>query len=525
MARKPVFRGFGPTQGKSVALTLPAPTLGWNARDALANMEMQDAVTLQNMFPSPTAVIVRDGYTQFFYGFTGQCETIMQYSGAAAKKLFGIAGGKIYDATSGGTAGAAVVTGLTNSRFQYVNNTTTGGNYIQCVNGADKMQVYDGTNWHKDGDGAPYDVTGVNTANCIGIMLSHNRVWFTELNTLKAWYLPTGSIGGAANALDLSSFAQRGGYLMAIATWTMDAGYGMDDMTAFITSNGEVLVYKGTDPASAATWGLIGVYWIGSPVGRRCFIKFAGDLLLITQDGVISMSAALQSSRVNPKSALSNKIQYAISTAISTYGANFGWQLMQFPRENMLILNVPVDEGSNQEQYVMSTIKRANGDWAWCNFTGWNANCWELWQDDIYFGGNGFIAKAWDGLDDHGTNINCNGLQAFNNFGNDKLQKRFTMMRPILQSNGIPAILAQMNVDFDLSDPTAPLSFSGPSYAVWGSGTWDSGLWGTDLAVLKNWNGCTGIGYWAAPRLKMAVMGIQTQWVNTTVVYEIGAIL
>lgn len=517
--KKPALRG------RSTALTLPAPTLGWNARDALANMAAQDAVILENLFPSPTAVQVRSGYTEFYYGFSGQAETLMQYSGAAASELFVAADDSIYNATAGGAAGAADVTGLTNARFQYVNNSTAGGNYIQCVNGADKMQVYDGSAWHADGDGAPYDVTGVNTEDCIGIGLSHNRVWLIQNASLKAWYLPSGAIGGAANALDLSSFAERGGYLMSMMTWTMDAGYGMDDMTAFMTSNGEVLVYRGSDPSSASTWSLIGVYWIGSPVGRRCFIKFAGDLLLITQDGVISMAAALQSSRITPKSALSNKIQFAISQAISQYGGNFGWQLMQFPRENMLILNVPIQEGLDQQQFVMSTIKRGNGDWAWCNFTGWEANCWELWDDDIYFGGDGFVAKAWNGLDDNGTNIACNGLQAFNDFGNDRLQKRFTMMRPILQSTGIPSVLAQMNIDFDLSDPSSPLSFAATSYATWDSGLWDFGIWGTDMSVLKNWQGCYGIGYWAAPRLKFATSGINTEWVNTTCVFEAGGIL
>lgn len=517
-------RKTAPMRGRSTALTLPAPTLGWNARDALANMNVQDAVSLENMFPSPTAVLVRAGYSEWFNGFSGQCETVMQYAGAASNQLFAVAGGSIYDATAGGAAGAADVTGLTNSRFQYVNNTTSGGSYIQAVNGADKMRFYDGTNWHTDGDGAPYDITGVDTATCVGITLSHNRVWLIQNASLKAWYLPTASIGGAATAFDLSSFAERGGYLMAAATWTMDAGYGMDDMTAFITSEGEVLVYRGTDPASSTTWALIGVYWIGSPIGRRCYIKYAGDLLLITQDGVVSMSSALQSSRVNPTAALSNKIQYAISTAISQYGGNFGWQLMQFPRENMLFLNVPFGTGI-QQQFVMSTIKRGNGDWAWCNFTGWYANCWELWQEDVYFGSDGFVGKAWDGTDDNGANIQANGLQAFTDFGNDKLQKRFTMMRPILQSDGVPAVLAQMNVDFDLSDPSSPLSFAATTYGLWDVGLWDTALWGQGLAVIKNWQGCTGIGYWSAPRLKTATSGIQTQWVNTTVVFEAGAIL
>tara|TARA_R110000868_G_scaffold340880_1_gene601739 strand:+ start:16366 stop:17934 length:1569 start_codon:yes stop_codon:yes gene_type:complete len=511
--------------GRSTAVTLPAPTLGWNARDALEAMNPQDAVTLENWFPAPTTVQARYGYTQYSTGLGAQVETLLTYSGGASNKLFGIAGGSVYNCTAGGAVGAADISGLTNSRWQFVNNTTAAGNYLQMVNGADKMRVYTGAAWAKDGDGAPYDVTGVNTANCIGITLSHNRVWLTEKNTLKAWYLPTGSIGGVANALDLSSFAQLGGYLQFIATWTMDAGYGMDDMTVFGTSNGEVLVYRGTDPASVSTWSLVGIYVIGSPIGRRCFIKFAGDLLLITQDGVVSMASALQSSRVNPKTALSNKIQYAISQAVSSYSTNFGWDLTVFPKENMLILNVPVQEGLSQQQYVMSTIKRSNGDWAWCNFTGWAANCWELWIDNIYFGGNGFVAKAWNGLNDNGSNINCNGLQAFYPFGNDKANKRFTMMRPILQSNGSPNVLAQMNIDFDLSNSTAPLSFSPTTYGSWDSGVWDTAIWGSDLNVLKNWQGCTGIGYWAAPHLYVAQMGIQTTWVNTTVVYESGGIL
>lgn len=511
--------------GRSTALTLPAPTYGWNARDSLASMGSQDAVVLTNMFPSTTAVQLRLGYTKYFYGFTGQCETVMQYTGSTTSKLFAIAGGSIYNATAGGAAGAADVTGLTNSRWQYVNNTTAGGNYIQAVNGADKMRVYDGTTWHKDGDGSPYDVTGVDSATCINMALAHNRVWLTQTGTLKAWYGPTGAIGGAFNALDLSSFADRGGYLMGICDWSIDAGYGLDDMTVFITSNGQVLVYKGSDPSSATTFSLIGVYWIGSPVGRRCFVKFAGDLLLITQDGVVSLASALQSSRINPKSALSNKIQDAISAATSLYGSNFGWQLMPFPRENMLIVNVPVQEGLSQQQYVMSTIKRGNGDWAWCNFTGWDANCWELWRDFAYFGGNTFVGLAWNGYSDNGANIQANGIQAFNNFGDDRVQKRFTMMRPILQSNGSPAILGQMNVDFDLSDSSAPLSFTGTSYAVWDVGLWDTALWGSDLAVLKNWQGCSGIGYWAAPHLQTATMGINTFWVNTTVVFERGGIL
>ena len=69
----------------------------------------------------------------------------------------------------------------------------------------------------------------------------------------------TGSVGGAAQVLDLSSIAKYGGHLVDLDTWTIDAGYGVDDNLVFITSNGEVIVYRGTDPSSAATWALAGV--------------------------------------------------------------------------------------------------------------------------------------------------------------------------------------------------------------------------------------------------------------------------
>lgn len=512
--RRPLAQQTGRT------VSISAPIGGWNSRDSVADMSPTDAVVLQNWFPAPTYVQLRNGYSRFATGITGWIETLMAYQGAATSKFFAAAGTSIYNITAGGAIGAADVTSLTNARWQYVNNTTAGGNYIQLVNGADKMRVYDGTNWHKDGDGAPYDVTVVNSANCIGITLSHNRVWLTEKNTLKAWYGPTGAIGGAFSALDLSSFCQRGGYLMAIAGWTMDAGYGMDDMTAFITNNGEVLVYRGSDPSSASTWSLIGIFWIGSPIGRRCFIKYQGDLLLITQDGVQPMSLAIQASRGNPKINVTDKIQYQVSLAVSSYGANYGWQLLPFPKENMLILNVPYQESNTQQQYVMNTITKA-----WCNFTGWNAACWELYNDAPYFGGNGYVAKAWDTQADNGSVITGDALQAFSAYGSPGVNKQFTQMRPVLNTNGSPVVACKMNLDFDLSVPTSSVSFFPSTYATWDGSSWDTGIWGDSLTIQKTWQGANGVGKWAAPHLVGSSSGISVQWVATDVIWRPGGLL
>jgi len=507
-----------PRQQSAQTVTVAAPIGGWNARDALGAMDPLDAVTLQNFWPGTNSVILRNGYTKHATGLPAQVQTLMAYSSGTSNKLFAISDGKIYDATNTGAVGAAAVSGLTNSKFQYVNITTPAASYLMAVNGADKLRTFDGTNWHTDGDGSPYDITNIDTATVSNITLFKNRIWLTTNNTLKVWYLPVNSIGGAAVALDMTSIFQLGGYIMAGMTWTLDAGYGVDDYLVFITSNGEALVWRLTDPTTPTGISQIGLYKVGAPIGRRCYTKFGGDLLIITQDGVVPMSGALQSSRLDPRVSITNKIQYAMSSAISAYGSNFGWSLLYYPKENQLILNVPYDEGE-QQQYVMNNITKS-----WCNFTGWYANCWELHIDDPYFGGNGFVGLAWNGNTDDTSNIEGFGLQSFQSYGT-ALQKQCKMIRYHLQSNGTPAVFGNVNVDYNLADESAQLNFSTSAYGLWDTGLWDSAIWGAGLVPTADWQGATNIGYTFAPLIKTATQGIQLQWVATDLVFEGGGVL
>jgi hypothetical protein len=507
-----------PRQQSAQTVTVAAPIGGWNARDALGAMDPLDAVTLQNFWPGTNSVILRNGYTKHATGLPAEVQTLMAYSSGTSNKLFAVSDGKIYDATSSGAVGAAAVSGLTNSKFQYTNITTSAASYLMAVNGADKLRTFDGTNWHKDGDGAPYDITNIDTSTVSNITLFKNRIWLTTNNTLKAWYLPVNSIGGAAVALDMTSIFQLGGYIMAGMTWTLDAGYGVDDYLVFITSNGEALVWRLTDPTTPTGISQIGLYKIGAPIGRRCYTKFGGDLLIITQDGVVPMSGALQSSRLDPRVSITNKIQYAMSAAISTYGANFGWCLLYYPKENQLLMNVPITVGT-QQQYVMNNITKS-----WCNFTGWAANCWELHVDNPYFGGNGFVGLAWNGNVDDTSNIEGFGLQSFQSYGT-ALQKQCKMIRYHLQSNGTPAVFGNVNVDYNLADESAQLNFSTSAYGLWDTGLWDSAIWGAGLVPTADWQGATNIGYTFAPLIKTATQGIQLQWVATDLVFEGGGVL
>jgi hypothetical protein len=502
----------------SGSVSLPAPVGGWNARDSLGDMPATDAVYLTNWFPATTELILRNGYQQWATGITGQVETVMNYESGSASKLLAIAGGKVYDATSQGAVGAALLTGLSNSRWQYCNITTSGGSFLYMANGVNTPYLYNGTTWTSITSSSTPAITGVTTTLLNNPITFKNRVFFTESNSLRAWYLPTLSVGGAAQSIDISAFAYKGGKIVQHATWTIDAGYGVNDYYVIYTSKGQVVVYSGTDPTSASTWALVGVWDFGTPVGTRCMYKYGGDLLLLGQDGLTPLASELQSSRLDPRVALTDKIQWAVSDAVTQYGSTFGWQILFFPQQNQLWLNVPATTGT--QQFVMNSITKN-----WCNFTGWNANCWELFNDQPYFGSNGYVGRAWYTNSDAGSNINANALQAFSSFDSPGQLKRFTMAKPILRASGNPAIYSNVNLDFNLDLPSTVLNFTPTSAGTWDNALWDFGLWGGGLSILQQWQGLNGVGYYGAPVVKTSSQGLDVRWVSTDMVIEKGAVL
>lgn len=506
----------------SRTVSLPAPVGGWNTRDPLAAMDVKDAVTLVNWFPMPAEVMIRKGSTDHVTGFSGPVESLMAYQSATSSKLFAVvdvgATAEIVDVTASDTDGtppASAVTSLTNARFQHINISTSGGSFLLAVNGADKMQYYTGSGWDVDGGGT-YTVTGVNTADCIHIAMHMRRVWLIQKSSLLAWYLPADSIAGAANSFDFRPIFSRGGYLMAMGTWTLDAGQGVDDHAVFVTSEGEIAVYKGTDPSSASTWALVGVWYVGKPMGRRCLEKFGGDLLLICQDGLLPFSKALMSSRVNTKTALTDKIQSAVSEATSFYADSFGWQMVPYPQENMLILNVPA---SSQEQYVMNTITGA-----WSKFTGWEANCWAEFNGSVYYGSDDSVVKAWTGTSDNGANIETEAQQAFHGFGSRTL-KNWRMARPIFRADVLPGVVMGLDVDYASNTPIGTPSFTGVSTALWDTAEWDESSWAGGAFLFKDWQTVFGNGYTASAHLLTASNSSVCAWASTDFLLEDGAVL
>lgn len=506
---------------RAKTVSLPAPVAGWNARDPLAQMKPTDAVILDNMIPQATECVMRSGCVDHVTGITGTVETLAAYSKAdGSSQLFACAGTQIYDVTAQGTAGAPVVTGLSNARWQHVNMATSGGKFLYMVNGLDKPRLYNGTAWTAIDNASTPAITGVTTTSLIHVNLYQRRLWFVENASMRVWYLPVDSVGGAAASIDLSALFPAGGYLMAMGTWTIDSGSGMDDHAVFVTSEGEVAVYRGTDPASAATWALVGVYTIGAPVNRKCFVKYGSDMLIICRDGVQPLSAALQSSRVTTKVSITDRIQKAMSEATTLYGSRYGWQLQIFPRDNLLILNVPAIGGA--QQFVMYTITGA-----WCRFTGWDASCFEMVSgigggDSLFFGTAGKVVKAMQGSSDYTGPINFDVLPSFQYHGGNT-SKRYTLARPVISvDNPSYGLLLGLNVDYDTTAPIGIPTYTTSTQALWDSSNWDQVVWAGGQEIKKNWQTIGGIGYCAALHMKGSSASANVRWQSVDYVFEVG---
>lgn len=475
-------------QTKSSVVKVPAPIGGWNARDPISQMPITDAFVLDNFIPGEGGVSQRQGYASHATGMTGSyAESLMEYNGTnSSPKLFAAAPANIFDVTSSGAVGAAVVTGLTNGRWQHTMFATPGGHFLVCCNGEDDVRNYDGSSWTTP------SISGVLSAALINVTSHAERLWFIQAASLKVWYLPVQSIAGTAKYIDFAPICKLGGNLVAMATWTRDGGAGMDDAVVFVTSKGEILIYSGTNPASAATWSLIGIFKGPEPVGRRCFIKYGGDLAYLSSQGILPLPQFLsQNSAGLANVAATNKISGAFRDAYASHGTKFGWQVLEYPKENLLIVNVPLAERTTQYQYVMNM---RNG--SWCRFKGMNAGCWGLKGDQLYWGGNAGAVYRYGAAgvySDAGSPINALAIQAFSDFGIPNV-KRFTMARPLL--SGPTDYIPQVALITDYKDtlPTfSPISYEGTG-PYWDETLWDEAEWATGRSALTLWQSVVGTG-------------------------------
>jgi len=410
---------------------------------------------------------------------------------------------------------AVVSSGISSGKWQTTMFGDGTSNWLIMVNGTDKPLYFDGTTWTAvDGVSTPA-LTGLTTTNIINVNVFKGRLFFIAKQSLSFWYLNAGVAGGALTEFDLSAECKRGGYLMAMASWTIDGGNGSDDRAVFITSEGEVIIYQGNNPSNAAAWAKVGSYYLGRPLGRRCWVNLGGDLIILTENGAYPLSAGLQSASIDYKTALSFLIENAFTSAARSYGQTFGWKPIIYPARSAMIVNVPVAEGGEHKQYVMNTITKK-----WCEFDSWDAEDFAIFNGDLYFVASTTVYKAWTGTSDNGGNIFAYGKQAFSNFGTP-MPKHVVMYRPILSVDGSFSFLTDISVDFEDHELIGSATYTVNAGGTWDSAIWDQSNWATGLQITKEWTAPSEwVGVWLSGRLKISSNSLTVQWIASDYIYE-----
>lgn len=499
--------------------TIPAPVGGLNARDSYASMAPTDAISLVNWLPDTGGVRCRKGYTEWAIDFPSdnEVQSIFGYfapgtSFTAAEfvpqpssvpgKLFAATKAAIYDissSTNTPTSVQALSGGTYAGWISHSQITNSGGTYLLVCSETDGYYYYNGTTWSAGG------TTGLASADAAFLMVWKRRVWLVEQDSTSAWYLPANAITGAATEFDFGPVFKTGGKLEYLASWTIDAGEGIDDFLVAVSSLGDVAVYKGTDPASAATFALVGTWQVGPiPVGRRGFTQYGGDLLILSSTGVFPISYITRGGagflQATGKE-YTSKIRAAIGKDLQFSFALRGWQLMDHPNERILLANVPNYTQSQDRQYVMSTV----------------FNEWATYQDiPVYtmgkhagyaFAGtrDGRVLLLTTGAVDNvaygtstGESIRGIIIPAFSTFTLPALQKHMKMVRCNFLSEAAPAISVNVNVNYSLRSPTTSPTPGVSTDAVWDTAVWDSAVWGGEQRPYSAWAGVNGMGFAAA---------------------------
>lgn len=346
-----------------------------------------------------------------------------------------------------------------------------------------------------------------------------NRLWFADDQNLAVYYLPVQQKSGTLAILPLNAYFRRGGTIRAMFSWSIDGGAGMDDVLAIFSSNGECVLYKGTDPAS--DFSLVGIYRFDSPLGKGCVTQYGGDLYVLISSGLVPMSVLMRAGQ-DELGEFDKRVASAFKELSKPYRDVPGWQLMLDSSLNRIICNMPLGAPNKYRQIVRDML-----DPAWMPWEDVPGRTWIWFNNNKYFGDDSGNVWWMDQtlLNDNGNPINVDVQWAWSDYGTPAF-KQYKMVRPYIITDGVTAPFVDIRTDYDQTPPTnqPDVAYTLPG-AKWDVSPWDTSAWAMGLTTIKIWNGVAGSGTIAAPRISAAVRNCKFALSGIDIIYEMGSIM
>ncbi len=513
---RPLSRGVrnAPTRfDAGNAFVAQSPYGGINLRDDVSAIQPNQARFLDNWLPDSGALKVRPGFEAYASGVgTGEVETLATFEGTTAEVMLAAANGDFYNVSSAGSALelTGALSDFSEDRWQHANF----NNRLFFVNGVDTPLHFDGSAIAT----TAWTGTGLTISNLVNVANVRNRLWFCETGSADVWYGGIGSITGSLTKFPLSQIAS-GGFCQAIGSWSRDAGDGQDDLTVFVMSTGQIIVYRGDPASSFELVGKFGDENSAPPIGRQCLIKVGGELVVITRLGLLPLSAAMSAASSLDFSVLDpwGKIAALIRTEAESHGAKPGWHGAL--HNGILYINIPQSAGILSKQIVLVTRTGA-----WSTYSGWNASSIRAFDNALYFGAQtgGLVRKVVKG-DDNGAAVIATARGAFLTPSGNRTNV-FTAIRPRIQAQGDVAGFVGVDTDF-FERPLIGNSVDlvrDIDTTPWGS-PWGS-PWGAKPEPIATWFSVNGDGRNAAVKLQVFAQSDEVKWLATDVLYRQGGI-
>jgi hypothetical protein len=476
---------------------MPSPIGGLNLVDPIDQMDPSDALSLENIVPNGLSCMVRKGYTLL----NGKAT-----SGYDVETLEGIANTDGTYQVIAGTDSDKHLYRVTSGAFTSIGgpygsasfNADTFGSTLFLCNGIDNVQAV------TTGAAADSTFSGVTLSNLINVGSFKERVYFVEKSTLKIWYGNTRAVGGSALASYDFAFAMKdGGYLVSCGSFSNNYADTTQDLFYALSSEGEILFYTGSSPADVTTpWGLVKRCKIGKPLGYRAFVEIENDVWLLTDQGIVPITALFSSEPSVAIDTIGKKINPLISLYAATVPFSGLWHGSYFPKERKVYIVVPTSTGLSTILLVYSLV---GGTWTTYTFSGNNIayKVMSIAGYLFYGGALGNVYNAETGYTDISSAINFSGRGAFSFYGNRGLWKAYRDIRPLIKTVRGLTLSLGLDTDFKQTSDISTVSPGVGVYTAWGS-AWGS-PWSSGVEYIYDRHALKGQGYSASIKFRGSI--------------------
>jgi hypothetical protein len=524
-------------------ITLPAPTRGIIQNENESYTQPGAAIICDNWKPTMKGVSLRGGCARWaVLPETTPIISGFEYASGINLRMFFCNATKIYDTTS--ATPVLVKSGQTSGNHVASQMANQAGDWLLVVNDAgDPVLRFDGTSWetlisgYVPPGGKPSTITGpvgtpvANGGALVYVCKYRNRYFFIERNSMNAWYLPLNAVGGLLALIPLSGAATKGGKLLFCATWSIDAGDGIDDKLVFITDLGEALVFTGSDPSVAANWRQEGRYNLSPPMGMNAHIAVGGDLLVATVDGILPISGAITKDRAELELAAVTRTIKPMWRAEVNDKRALPWTMCKWDEYGAIFTTFP--GGDPGKRYCLVT-NAATG--AHARFVGWDVMCFARLRGDMYFGTQNGIVMLADrtGYDD-GLTYTAVLVGGWEMFQSASQTVTWRQARAAFQARPGEPFIPQLSAttDYVVTLPTPPPAGADPGpLDLWDDGFWDDALWDAEASptpVIRNtgWVSIGVTGFSHAPIVQVTVGQVarpEVDLISIAATYERDAI-